>query len=180
MLALAACTAAPEDQLANQLIEKHSLAAVLKKSPEQLAAEVRSRENTKEKETIYWGSDIIIKSSYRLVSWRYEDTPVIRHHLFATLAYGAATEPESEDATDYDGEPMEVVERKRVVNSCNGKMCEYSVFLSVNIEHHYLLDHKDQGFGIKLRSRAGKFIMIQQLTVPPNYVKGQLIAIGAL
>lgn len=180
-------------------LDRFTLANVLLKSPEQLAGETKNRADKSENSVVYWSPPIndsgpsiasnseeklpgqlarnrTLRLIYNLKTWKYGESSITKHQLTVIVMRPEFAEIMYRKATDDDGLSLEVVHRYDGNAICVRGWC--SQFLGINLELSYLLHKRNTGLEIMLNSSKGTNTL--SVRVPRNYVKGHLMAIGAL
>lgn len=121
--------------------------------------------------------DFDLLSYFLLRSWKFKDGPITQHQLYVHRYYSGDW-VFYERAADDRAQSVDVTVIDRSVGSCSSYGCSHSEDVGVSIGHDYLLSRQDTGFEIRLTSRNGSGAII--LKVPSNYIKGHLMAIGAI
>ena len=162
-------------------IDQANAERVALKTPEQIAADVEVRGTKFDKAITYIGSAVTNGDGaiYFLRSWKLQGEPVTKHQLYVTIIYTAQTSYFYTNAANDNADSMDVVRIDSEVKKCySSSGCIFNETVGVNIDHDYLTGRQGQGFEIRLTSRNGSGA--QFLKVPPNYIKGHLMAIGAI
>ncbi|OYY48265.1 MAG: hypothetical protein B7Y55_13670, partial [Polynucleobacter sp. 35-46-207] len=79
------------------------------------------------------------------------------------------------DAASLKGKPLttfKVVGRE--AGACGDRGCIFRELLSISVTEAFLKDHLDKGFQISLSSKTGNETI---LYIPPQYIKGYLMAV---
>lgn len=115
-------------------------------------------------------------SYYRLRSWKYKDRPIKDHQLYVSIFYFDDW-IYYDTAADDNAQTIKVTLIDRKVLSCSSS-CSFRESVGIDVGLKYLLSKQDTGFEIRLTSRKGTGAVI--VAVPANYIKGHLMAIGAI
>ena len=147
--------------------------------PHTLATYVQKKSSVYEPFTTYIGPEIQSGlSNYRLRSFVDNETGLALHQIYVHTTYQHSEWVNWERARSDEGHSLEFTSIDTKVEGCTAwRNCVYTEQFGVKIDDDYMRSRAGIGGSVKVYAHNGSEAV---LTLPPNYIQAQLLAIDPL
>jgi hypothetical protein len=145
--------------------------------PRVLSTYVQKKASVYETYATYVGPPIMENagSSYFLRSFVDNETGAATHQLYVRTTYHGTDWDTWYRANSDEGRSLEFTSLEQDVEGCGGwKNCVYTEQFGITVSDAYMRERAGIGGSVKVYARSGNEAV---LTLPPNYIQAQLLAI---